>query len=368
MDPLDLRSDIPALDDVTYLNTGAASPAPRHVVETVNDCIEHHQYAAPTEEGMYPALFGALDNARATIATFLGAEPDEIALTQSTADGINRVASALPWEAGDTVVRTDCEHSAGILPWKRLRDLYGIEVRELETTRGRLDLDAVRETVTDADLLCLSSVTWNYGTRFPITEIVDIAHDAGTRVLVDAVQSPGHVEVDLTDWGADFVVGAGHKWLCGPWGAGFLYVAADATAALEPKRLGYRSVTEPNAEKYTFAAGARRLEVGTTSPTPYVGLQAAIDCIESIGLDTIESRIERLTDRLKAGIDDEQLLSPRAYESGLVTIAVDEPESTVERLSEKDIEIRSLPSPAAIRTSVHVFNTIEDIDTLLEHL
>jgi cysteine desulfurase/selenocysteine lyase len=368
MDPLDLRADIPALDDVTYLNTGAASPAPRTVVETVTDEIKRQQYVAPAEEGMYPALFEAFDDARETIADFLGAGPDEIALTQSTADGINRIATALPWQEGDVVVRTDCEHSAGILPWERLRDLYGIEIRELETDRGRLDLDAVRETVADADLLCLSSITWNYGTRFPIEEIVDIAHDAGARVLIDAVQSPGQVAVDVHEWGADFAVGAGHKWLCGPWGAGFLHVSDEATAALEPKRLGYRSVAEPDAEEYAFAAGARRLEVGTTSPAPYAGLQAAIDCIESVGLDTIEERIERLTDRLKAGLADDELLSPRDYESGLVTIADDDPEATVERLSNNGIRIRSLPSPAAVRVSVHAFNTAEDIDALLERL
>jgi cysteine desulfurase/selenocysteine lyase len=368
MDPLDLRADMSALDDVTYLNTGAASPAPRTVVEAATDEIERQQYVAPAEEGMYPALFGALDDARETIADFLGAAPDEIALTESTADGITRIAAALPWQEGDVVVRTDCEHSAGILPWERLRDLYGIEIRVLETHHGRLDLDAVRETVADADLLCLSSITWNYGTQLPVAEIVDIAHDADARVLVDAVQSPGQVNMDVTEWGADFAVGAGHKWLCGPWGAGFLYVSEDATAALEPERLGYRSVAEPDAEKYAFAAGARRLEVGTTSPAPHAGLQAAIDCIESISLDTIEDRIERLTDRLKAGLDDEELLSPRAYESGLVTIAVDDPEATVERLSAAGIRIRSLPSPAAVRASVHAFNTAEDIDALLDQL
>ena len=368
MDPLDLRRDIPALDEMTYLNTGAASPASRTVVEAATDEIERQQYVAPTEEGMYPALFASLDDSRARIADFLGAEPDEIALTQSTADGIARVASALPWREGDVVVRTDCEHSAGVLPWKRLRDLYGIEIRELETTRGRLDLDAVRETVAGADLLCLSSITWNYGTRLPIEEIVAIAHDAGARVLVDAVQSPGQVGVDVTEWGADFAVGAGHKWLCGPWGAGFLYVSEDATAALEPTRMSYRSVAEPDGEAYTFAAGARRLEIGTTSPAPHAGLKAAIDCIESIGLDTIENRIERLTDRLKAGLDDETLPSPREYESGLVTISVDDPEATVERLSQNGIRIRALPSPAAVRASVHVFNTADDIDALLDRL
>jgi cysteine desulfurase/selenocysteine lyase len=368
MDPLDLREEIPALDDVTYLNTGAASPAPRTVVETAADEIERQQYVAPAGEGAYPALFGTFEDTRERVAEFLGAEADEIALTQSTADGIGRIATALPWQEGDVVVRTDCEHSAGILPWKRLRDRYGIDVRVLETDAGRIDREQAIEMLSGADLLCLSSITWNYGTQLSITGLTDIAHDAGARVLVDAVQSPGQVDVNMHDWGADFAVGAGHKWLCGPWGAGFLYVADEATAALEPDRVGYRSVTDPNAERYEFAAGAKRLEVGTTSPAPYAGLRAAIDMLESIGIDTIEGRIERLTDRLKANLDDDRLLSPREYESGLVTIAADDPETTVERLAEEDIVIRSLPSPAAVRASVHAFNTEEDIDALCEAL
>jgi cysteine desulfurase/selenocysteine lyase len=368
MDPLDLREDIPALDDATYLNTGAASPAPTSVVDAATDEIERQQYVAPAGEGAYPALFETFADTRERVAEFLGADTDEIALTNSTADGIGRIATALPWQEGDVVVRTDCEHSAGILPWKRLRDMYGVEVRVLKTEAGRIDRDRAIEVLSGADLFCLSSITWNYGTRLPIADLTDIAHDAGARVLVDAVQSPGQVAVDVSEWGADFAVGAGHKWMCGPWGAGFLYVNDEATAALDPDRVGYRSVTDPNADDYEFAAGAKRLEVGTTSPAPYAGLQAAIDCIESIGIDTVESHIERLTDRLKEGIDDDRLLSPREYESGLVTVAADDPEATVERLAGEGIVVRSLPSPAAVRASVHAFNTDEDIDALREAL
>ena len=368
MDPLDLREEMPALDDVTYLNTGAASPVPRAVVEAATDEIEYQSYAAPAGEGMYPALFDSLETSREAVAGFLGADLDEVALTNSTADGISRIATALPWQAGDVVVRTDCEHSAGILPWERLRDVYGVEVRVLETHEGRVDLDDAKTVLDGADLLCLSSITWNYGTRFPVAELTDIAHDAGALTLVDAVQSPGQVDLDITEWGADFAVGAGHKWCCGPWGAGFLYVADDATDTLEPTRVGYRSVAAPDDDAFEFAPGVRRLEVGTTSPAPHAGLRAALDALESIGLSTAEDRIERLTDRLKDGLDDDRLLSPREYESGLVTIADDDPEATVERLSAAGIAIRSLPSPAALRASVHVFNTADDVDTLLDAL
>lgn len=367
MEPTDLRGSIPALDECVYLNTGAASPSPVGVIEAVEACLDHHERVAPAGEGMYPAADAVFEDARNAVAGLLGARPTEVALTESTADGISRIASAIPFDEGDVVLRTDCEHPAGVLPWRRLEDRSGIEVREVETDRGRLDIDAFAEIVEGARLVCTSSLSWNYGTRFPIGEIVEIAHDAGAQVLVDAVQSPGQVGVNVGEWGADFVAGAGHKWLCGPWGAGFLYVADGAIETLEPDRIGYRSVVDSSAVNYELKPGAARLEIGTTSPMPYAGLRAAITTIESVGLDTIETRVETLTDRLKTGLGD-RLLSPRAYESGLVTFAADHPERVVSRLDEAGIKIRSLPEPDACRASLHVFNTADDVDALLAAL
>lgn len=367
MEPAEFRAAIPALSECVYLNTGAASPSPTGVVEAVESCLEHHEYAAPAAEGMYSAADSVFDETREAVADLLGADAHEIALTESTADGIGRIASAIDWTAGDAVVRTDCEHPAGVLPWRRLADTRGIEVRVVGTDRGRLDRDALVEQVDGARLLCLSSLSWNYGTRFPIREAVEIAHDAGAQVLVDAVQSPGQMAVDVEEWGADFVAAAGHKWLCGPWGAGFVYVADGATVSLEPERIAYRSVVDPGAADYEFKPGAQRLEIGTTSPAPYAGLRSAIETIERVGLETIESHVARLTDRLKDGLG-ERLLSPTAYESGLVTFADETPERTVERLADAGVRIRSLPEPEALRASVHVFNTAADIDTLLSEL
>jgi selenocysteine lyase/cysteine desulfurase len=369
MDPEQLRADIPALEKAVYLNTGASSPSPRRVVEAVTDFAQFFEYEAPVGEGVYQVAWKTYEESRETIADFLGASPHEIALTQSTADGMNLVASALHTQPDDVVIaRTDLEHPAGILPWNRLSDLEDVEVRVLETEEGRLDLDTVEAVAAETDLFVFSSLTWTHGTRMPVAEITEIAHDAGARVLVDAVQSPGQYPVDLTEWGADFVVGAGHKWLLGPWGSGFLYVAAEAMDALELRRIGYRSVEEPSDPEYEYKRGAPRFEVGTTSPLPHVGLAEAIDLLEEIGIETIESRIERLTDRLKAGLDDEQLLSPREYESGLVTFRVDDPDATVERLSEQGVIVRSLPYPRAVRASIHAFNDESDVDALLEAL
>jgi len=367
MDPGTLRADIPAVAETAYLNTGASGPVPRHVVDAASDFLETHEFDAHAAGDPYAVADDADDDARERIASFVSADPEQVALTNSTGDGISRIASAVDWNPGDVVVRTDLEHPAGTLPWDRLADRAGIEVRVLETDRGRLDFDALKDAVADARLLCLSSLSWNYGTRLRVSDAVDIAHDAGARVLVDAVQSPGHHPVDVEEWGADAVAAAGHKWLLSVWGGGFLVLDGDFTTALEPRRVSYRSVAEPNAAAYELAPDASRLEIGTASPAPHVALTTAMDTIEAVGFDTVESRIERLTDRLKDGLGD-RLLSPRAYESGLVTFTADDPEAVVERLADEGIVVRSLPDPEALRASVHVFNTTGDIDRLLAAL
>jgi selenocysteine lyase/cysteine desulfurase len=365
--PEDLRADIPAVEDAVYLNTGASGPAPRRVVEATTAAVEHHEYVAPVEEGAYPYAFDAFEEARAAFAAFLGADTDEIALTHSTADGVARVAAALDWAPGDAVVHTDLEHAAGRLPWWYL-EREGVERRVVETTGGRLDLDAVAEAVADARLLCLNSVTWSHGTRLPVAEVVEVAHEAGCRVLVDAVQSPGQGPLDVPDWGADFAVGASHKWLLGPWGAGWLYLDADLTAGVDPPTASYRSVADPNAEEPRLKESAARFEVGTASPGPYLGATEATATLADVGLSTVERRVERLTDRLKAGLGD-RLRSPRTYESGLVTFdppAGETPEAFVERAAAAGVVVRSLPVPEAVRASVHVFNDTDDVDALLD--
>ncbi len=364
MDAEALRESIPAAECCTYLNTGATGPSPRPVVEAATDYLERVAYEAPCGAGGYEVASDARESAREAIAAFIGATPAEVALTRNTVEGINLIANGLALGAGDVVVRTDLEHSAGILPWNRLRDQDGLEVRVLPCPDGRLDLGALADVLDGADLLCLSSLTWNYGTQLPIAEATSIAHEAGARVLVDAVQSVGQTPVDVTEWGADFVVASGHKWLLGPWGSGFCYVDETALGALSPQRIGYFSVVDTEDDPYEYEPGAKRFELGTTALAPYVGLERAIDHVDAVGLEAIDARIHRLASRLAAGLGD-RLLSPADPESGLVTFDTDDPESTVERLQNQGIRIRSLPDPAACRASVHAFNTAAEIDALL---
>ena len=368
MTPRELRDSIPALAETTFFNTGASGPSPQPVTEAATECLVHHKAEAPAAEGMYPAAREARTESRETIATHLGVAPDELALTESTSDAISALAAAIDWQPGDTIVRTDLEHPAGVLPWQRAARQHGASVKVLETTDGRVDIDSYTEAVADARLVCFSSLSWNYGTQLPVSQLVDIAHDADCEVLVDAVQSAGQMSVDLDAWGAEYVAGSGHKWLLGPWGSGYLYVREGCGADLHPAQVCYNSVEDPDADEYTLKSTAQQFERGTASPAPHVGMAAAVDLFESVGMDVIEDRIEELTDRLKAAVPDGQLLSPTGFESGLVTIDVAEPESVVETLAAQEIRIRSLPEPDAVRASVHAFNTEAEVDALVAAL
>jgi cysteine desulfurase/selenocysteine lyase len=197
----EFRATIPAANEVTYLNTGSSSPSSVDVVESMQGFLEHHGYESPTEAGMYPPVYDVFDKTRRDVAKFLNARSEEIALTQSTGDGISRVANAISWNRGDTVVRTDLEHPASVVPWSVLERDDGVNTNVVETTDGHVNLDDVKDAVTDARLVCVSSISRNYGTRLPVKKITEIAHDAGAEVLVDAVQSVGQTPVDVTDWG-----------------------------------------------------------------------------------------------------------------------------------------------------------------------
>lgn len=367
MTPLELRADVPALQETAYFNFGAHGPSPRFVVDAADSFLERHEYESPTVDDPYTTALDAYEEVRETVAEFVGAEPAEIALTESTTGGINDVAAAMNWDGGDVVVRTDLEHPAGILPWQRL-EREGVEVRVVETTDGRVDIDDFTEAVDGASLACFSALTWTHGTRLPVADLVEIAHDAGAFALVDAVQVPGQAPLDVGAWNADAVAAAGHKWLLGLWGGGFLYVDREAAETLEPRAVGYRSVESPTADPFAFAAGAKRLEVGTANPAPHVALAEAIDAIDEVGVERVEERVRSLSGRLADGVPDEHLLSPVDPESGLVTIDVPDPEATAERLSAEGIVLRPLPYPNAIRASVHAVNTAEEVDRLLDGL
>lgn len=359
----ELRASIPVCEEVAYFNTGATGPSPEFVLDAVDDWNRFHKTDVLVSGDAYETGFAAYEAIRERVAPFFGAEPSEIALTDSTGDGLSAVVAALDWEPGDVVVTTDLEHPAGDVPLARLREQYGVEVHVVETEAGRIDTDEFAEAVADAKLAVFSSLAWNYGTRLPVAELVEIADEAGAFTLVDAVQEPGQCPVDFAAWGADAVVGSGHKWLLGVWGSGVLYVDEDSVFDLTPTQVSYRSVTEPTGE-YELKPEAARFELGTTAIGAHVGLTESVRLFESLGVETIREEILRLAARFTEQIPEERLVGPAEPETGLVTVDVADPEATVERLARENLSIRPLPHPDCVRVSVHAFNTAEEVDRL----
>lgn len=367
MDLRTLRAEIPALDDSIYCNWGASGPAPQSVVEATNGALAAFETAGHTEENPYNRAQEIFDTTRASIADLLGSTEDEIALTQSTTDGINRVISALDWDETDRVVTTDAEHPATDLPLDRLARTAGVEIIRVSTDGGKLDQDSVVSALSGASLFVFSAIDWLYGSRRPVGELVEIAHETDVPVLVDAVQAIGQTPVDLATWDAEFVAGAGHKWLCGPWGAGFLYVDAPTISECSPAGIGYRSVENPD-EEYTLHPSARRFEVSTTGVAPYVGLQQAIEHQQSIGTETIETKITGLVAEIKGQLPADTVASPDDFHPGLVTVHVDDAAAAVEHLQQQDITVRSLPKDGLVRISLHAVNTETAVTQVCDHL
>lgn len=361
--PGELREGIPACEETAYFNTGATGPTPEYLLDLLDEWNRYHKVDVLADGDAYEVGFAAYEAIRERVAPFFGVAPSELALTESTADGLSAVLAALDPSGIDTAVTTDLEHPAADVPLARLRERHGVVIERVACEGGRIDTDAFARVVTetDADLVVVSSLAWTYGTRLPVAELVAAARETDAFVVVDAVQEPGQRPVDFHEWGADAVVGSGHKWLLGAWGSGYLTVVESALDRLHPAQVGYRSVTEPTGE-YEPKPGAARFERGTTAIGPHVALAESVRTFESLGLDAVREEILRLTRRLVDQLPDERVLSPLDPETGLVTVAVPEPETTVERLREDGLVVRDLPDPEAVRVSVHCFNTDGEVD------
>lgn len=362
-----LRASIPITDRVAYFNTGATGPTPAPLLDVVDEWNRAHKTDVLVDGDAYAVGFAAYEAIRERVAPFVGVDPAELALTESTADGLSAVLAALDLAPGDVAVTTDLEHPAADVPLARLQEEHGVEIRRVATTAGRIDTDEWAAAVADADLAVFSSLAWTYGTRLPVAEMIAAADEAGAFTLVDAVQGPGQRAVDVHEWGADAVVGSGHKWLLGVWGSGFLAVAREALSELQPAQVAYRSVTEPDGE-FERKPAAARFERGTTAIGAHVGLAESVRLFDQLGTETVREEILRLTDRLVDQLPAERVVSPAEPETGLVTVDVPDPEATVERLREAGVAIRSLSDPECVRVSVHAFCTDEEVDRLTEEL
>lgn len=302
LDVAGIKKDFPILDDpdLVFLDSAASSQRPRQVVEAVSN-FYYNDYAN-VHRGVYKLAersTNAFEHARKTVANFVGANSNEIVFVKNATEAINIVAiswAAENLEAGDKIVLTMLEHHANVVPWQMLAEKLELVVAWINVDEeGRLDMDDARSKLNDAKLLCFSAMSNVTGTITPAKELCELAKANGTTTVVDACQLVPHCNVDFADMGADFAAFSGHKML-GPSGIGVLFARSELLEEMPPFLGGGGMISTVTTEGFTAASGPAKFEAGTPPIAQAVGLTAAIEYLETIGMDKIMSHEKSLVD------------------------------------------------------------------------
>ena len=314
LDVSTLRKDFPILERtvrgdrrLVYLDSGATSQKPRAVLDAEREFYEFHN--AAVHRGAHQLAEEATDayeQARATVAAFVGGAPGEIVFTRNATEAINLVAYAFtnatlaggpqPFvlRPGDEILISEMEHHANLVPWQQVAQRTGATLRWFGVTDdGRLDLD--ESLITDRTrVLAITHQSNVLGTINPVARIAGLAHAVGAIVVVDACQSVPHMRVDVHALGADFIAFSGHKML-GPTGVGCLWGRADLLAQTPPMLTGGSMIEQVFMDHSTFAAPPQRFEAGVPNIAQAVGLGAACDYLTDVGLEAIHEHELHLT-------------------------------------------------------------------------
>ena len=383
-----VRGDNP----LVYLDSGATSQRPEVVWEAEKEFVLNS--FAPVHRGAYQLAEEATDayeDARETIANFVGVDGAEIAFTQNATEALNLVAFTfadprsedLCVGEGDTVVVSELEHHANLVPWQELCEKTGATLKWYRTTDdGRIDLDSLEldESVKVVAVTHQSNVT---GAVVDVHEVVRRARAVDALVVLDACQSVPHMPVDFRELDVDFAAFSGHK-MCGPSGVGVLYGKPDLLAKLPPFLTGGSMIEVVKMEKTTFAEPPQRFEAGTQMTSQVVGLGAAVKFLQEIGMDEIHAHEQELTkyclEKLSA-IPGVHIAGPLDTKNrgGAVSFVVDgvHPHDLGQVLDDRGVCVRvghhcawpahrSLGMQSTARASFYLYNTTEEIDALAD--
>ncbi|MFD4466941.1 cysteine desulfurase [Rhodococcus sp. NPDC058505] len=396
LDVTSIRKDFPILartvrdgKPLVYLDSGATSQRPVQVLDaereflTTSNAAVHrgaHQLAEEATD--------AYEEARAAIARFVGADPDELAFTKNATEALNVVTYVLGDDRcdrhvgpGDEIVITELEHHANLVPWQELARRTGATLRWYGVTdEGRIDLDSLElnENVKVVAFTHQSNVT---GAVAPVEELVRRARAVGALVVLDACQSVPHMPVDFHGLDVDFAAFSGHKML-GPSGVGVLYGKRDLLAAMPPFITGGSMIETVTMEASTYAPPPQRFEAGVPMTSQVVGLGAAVRYLEAIGMDAVAAHEHELTAlalELLAGIDGVRIVGPATAENrgGAVSFVVDgiHAHDLGQILDDEGVAIRvghhcawplhrRFGIAATARASFAVYNTVDEVHAL----
>lgn len=376
-----IRRELPATMDCVYLNTGTCGPLPRRSVAAMQAALERELERGRIVFEDFMPLLAVAEDVRVRFAALLGADAEEVALTHHTTEGMNIGTWGLNWRSGDELVTTTLEHEGGLLPVYMAARRLGLVARVVDLglgdgdVVGRLEQAMTRRT----RLLSISHVSFTSGARFPLAEIVEMAHRHHVLVLVDGAQSMGAIPLDVHDLGVDLYAVPGQKWLCGPEGMGALYVRKDLWGEVLPTWTGFLSVY-PGMHydltgEFMLSPDARRYEIGSVFRPGLHGMQASLQWLEEeVGWDWALARIAALAEEataLLAEVPGVRVLTP-AQRAGLVSFVVEgrEPEAVVGALAARPlpVRIRSVRFLQCLRISTGFYNTREDLVALCDAL
>ncbi|MES2337361.1 MAG: cysteine desulfurase [Pseudomonadota bacterium] len=383
--PLDALADFPAIPDGwAYLDTAATSQKPRHVIDAITRGYDRDY--ATVHRGVYQRsadMTLAYEAARRRVAQFIGGQDSEIVFVRGATEGINLVAQS--WagtqlKAGDRILLSALEHHSNIVPWQMVAEARGAAIDVIPLTADhRIDLDAMEAMLTPAHtLVALAHVSNVLGSVLDARRAADLAHGVGAKILIDGCQAVPRMAVDVTALDCDFYVFSGHK-LYGPTGIGVLWGRAELLDAMPPYQGGGSMIDRVTFAKTTYAPAPTRFEAGTPHIVGVLGLHAAIDYVEGIGLDRIhahETALVRATRDALSAINSVTLFGPDDA-AGIVSFAVEgvHPHDIGTILDESRVAIRAghhcaqplmdvLGVPATARASFGVYNRQADVDAL----
>ena len=384
--PLDTVADFPAIPaGWAYLDTAATAQKPFPVIEAITRA--YAQDYATVHRGVYrrsATMTTAFETARERVAQFIGAaSANEIIFVRGATEGINLVAQSwgrsqlLP---GDRIMLSTLEHHSNIVPWQLLKDRdIGIDAVPL-TPEGRIDLDAMQRMLTrQHKMVALAHVSNVLGSVLDVRRAADLAHSVGALLLVDGCQAVPRMSVDVGALGCDFYVFSAHK-LYGPTGIGILWGKAEHLELMPPVQGGGAMIDRVTFANTTFAPPPARFEAGTPHIVGALGLHAAIDYVESIGMDAIEEHervLVRMTREALSSLNSVRLFGPEDS-AGIVSFEVGDvhPHDVGTILDESQVAIRAghhcaqplmdhLGVDATARASFGVYNGRKDVDALV---
>ena len=383
--PLDVLADFPAIPaGWAYLDTAATSQKPKPVLDAINRA--YGETYATVHRGVYQRsadMTLAYEAARKRVAQFIGGQEREVVFVRGATEAINLVSQCWAGEqlkAGDRILLSALEHHANIVPWQMVAERVGAAIDVVPLTAdGRIDLDAMAAMITPVHkLVALAHVSNVLGSVLDAKRAVAIAHSVGAKILLDGCQAVPRMAVDVAAIGCDFYVFSGHK-LYGPTGIGVLWGRYDLLDVMPPYQGGGSMIDRVTFAKTTYAPPPGRFEAGTPHIVGVVGLHAAIDYVESIGLDRIhahETALVAATRERLGQINSVRLLGP-ADSAGIVSFAVEgvHPHDVATILDESAVAIRAghhcaqplmdmLGVPATARASFGVYNSLADVEAL----